>query len=146
MRLKAVANGATVETLADTTVCDTHIPAGTRLILEFRHVGRGAGGPEYQPARWLDSASENGGQRTGPSIDQKSFLAFGAGPRFCPGRNLAFLESKTAMAMIARNFHIELDQAAGHVDEQLAFTMIPRGLRVRLTERAAVLAAAGVAG
>jgi cytochrome P450 len=141
MRLKAVANGTTVETLADTTVCDTHIPAGTRLILEFRHVGRGAGGPDYRPERWLDGAREqNGGPGEGEArpIDQKSFLAFGAGPRFCPGRNLAFLESKTAMAMIARNFHIELDRSAGPVREQLAFTMIPRGLRVRLHARAGI--------
>jgi hypothetical protein len=41
------------------------------------------------------------------------------------------------MAMIARNFHVELDESAGPVSERLTFTMIPRGLRVRLRERAA---------
>ncbi len=41
------------------------------------------------------------------------------------------------MAMIARNFQIELDESTGPVSELLAFTMIPRGLRVRLRERAA---------
>jgi Cytochrome P450 len=59
------------------------------------------------------------------------------GPRFCPGRNLAFLESKSAMAMIARNFEIELDDSEGPVTEQFSFTMVPRGLRVRLRRRAA---------
>ena len=44
--------------------------------------------------------------------DPKTFLPFGAGPRFCPGRNLAFLEGKTALAMLARNFEIELAGAA----------------------------------
>ena len=39
--------------------------------------------------------------------------------------------------MIARNFQIELDQSNGQVREQLSFTMIPRGLRVRLRERVA---------
>jgi cytochrome P450 len=131
MRLKSVANGVVVEALADTTVCDTHIPAGTRLILETRHAGRSAHGAEYDPERWLED-----GERQTP--DQKSFLAFGAGPRFCPGRNLAFLESKTAMAMIARNFEIELDSTGGPVTERFAFTTIPRGLRVRLRERAAL--------
>jgi cytochrome P450 len=73
--------------------------------------------------------------------DQKSFLTFGAGPRFCPGRNLAFLEAKTALGMIARNFEIELDPAAPPVTELLGFTMSPKGLRVRLRERTPAIAA-----
>jgi len=40
--------------LADTTICDTQIPAGTRLILQTRHAGRNANGAEYDPERWLD--------------------------------------------------------------------------------------------
>jgi cytochrome P450 len=128
MRLKSVANGVTVEPLIDTTICDTQIPAGTRLILETRYAGRSANGAEYDPERWLDD-----GERQTP--DQKTFLAFGAGPRFCPGRNLAFLEAKTAMAMIARNFELELDSTGGPVTERFTFTTIPKGLRVRLRER-----------
>ena len=73
---------------------------------------------------------------------QKSFLAFGAGPRFCPGRNLAFLEAKTALGTIARNFEVELDPDAVPVTELLGFTMSPRGLRVRLRERVPAAAAA----
>ena len=130
MRLKSVANGITVEPLADTTVCDTHVPAGTRLILETRYAGRRASGAEYDPGRWLEED-----ERQAP--EQKTFLAFGAGPRFCPGRNLAFLESKTAMAMIARNFELELDTTGRPVTESFTFTTIPKGLRVRLRERAA---------
>jgi cytochrome P450 len=129
MRLKSVANGVVVESLTDTTICDTHIPASTRLILETRFAGRNAIGAEFDPERWLD-----GGERQAP--DQKTFLAFGAGPRFCPGRNLAFLESKTAMAMIARNFELELDATGGPVRERFTFTTIPQGLRVRIHERA----------
>lgn len=73
--------------------------------------------------------------------EQKSFLTFGAGPRFCPRRNLAFLEAKTALGMIARNFEIELDPSAPPVTEYLGFTMSPKGLRVRLRERTPVIAA-----
>jgi cytochrome P450 len=62
-------------------------------------------------------------------------LAFGAGPRFCPGRNLAFLEAKTALAMLARNFEITLDRTAPPVKERFAFTMAPSGLHVRLERR-----------
>jgi cytochrome P450 len=82
----------------------------------------------FDPDRWL---SENGG--AGRS---KGFLSFGAGPRFCPGRNLAFLEAKAALATLVRNFEITLDAAAPPVTEQFTFTTIPRGLRVRLRERA----------
>jgi hypothetical protein len=39
------------------------------------------------------------------------------------------------MAMIARNFEVELDNTNGPVNEQLSFTMVPQGLRVRLQER-----------
>lgn len=31
------------------------------------------------------------------------------------------------MAMIARNFHIELDESAGPVSETFQFTMAPKG-------------------
>jgi hypothetical protein len=40
------------------------------------------------------------------------------------------------MAMIARNFELELDESAGPVREHFSFTMIPRRLRVRLREHA----------
>ncbi len=133
MRLKPVAPVIGVEPLADTTVAGTHIPAGTRLLLLTRRAGLQAvaRASQFDPDRWLDDGSG------GHAPDQKSFLAFGAGPRFCPGRNLAFLESKTALAMIARNFEIELDGAAPPVTETFSFTMIPNGLRVRLRRRAA---------
>jgi cytochrome P450 len=128
IRLRPVSSGQAVQPLSDTTICDMPVPAGTRVMLPTRHVTRNAGGPEYDPERWLD-------ERTAP--DAKVFLSFGAGQRFCPGRNLAFLEAKSALAMITRNFEMELDPGAGPVRERFAFTMIPTGLRVRLRERAA---------
>jgi len=36
-----------------------------------------------------------------------------------------------------RNFEVELDESDGSVTERLSFTMVPKGLRVRLRERAA---------
>ena len=73
----------------------------------------------FDPDRWLANGH-----------DPKTFLAFGAGPRFCPGRNLAFLEGKTALAMLARNFEWEL--AGPPPRERFGFTMGPAGLRVKL--------------
>jgi cytochrome P450 len=133
MRLKPVAPVIGLEPLSDTTICDTHIPAGTSLLLLNRLASLGSGGFEhaerFDPERWLEDSDGAGATR-----DPKNFLAFGAGPRFCPGRNLAFLESKCAMAMIARNFEIEPDETAVP-EERFAFTMIPDGLRLRLSER-----------
>jgi cytochrome P450 len=120
-----------VEAIQEAVVGDVRIPPGTRLLLLTRHAATQdssfSRAQTFDPARWL--GGENGAH------DKKSFLAFGAGPRFCPGRNLAFLEAKTALAMLARNFEITLDRAAPPVKERFAFTMEPSGLRVRLERR-----------
>jgi cytochrome P450 len=136
MRLKPVVPITGVEPLAETEVAGVRMPAGTRLMLLHRYAGLQSveRANEFRPERWYDDD-----ELETPS--QKSFLNFGAGPRFCPGRNLAFLEAKTALGMIARNFEIELDPAAGEVTELLGFTMSPGGLKVRLRERAPAMAA-----
>ena len=126
MRLKTVGPLMTAEPLMDSTICNTHIPAGTRLVLLLRHAHHGPAG-DFDPQRWLEGGDD--------SARAPKSLAFGAGPRFCPGRNLAFLESKTVLAMLARNFQIELDNSDGLVEERFGFTMIPKGLRIRLRDR-----------
>lgn len=135
MRLKSVVPMLTVESLMDTTICNTRIPKGTRLLLLTHYSGMQADiskRESFEPERWL---RDGDGVHQAP--DQKSFLGFGAGPRFCPGHNLAFLEAKTALAMFARNFEVELDTSKGPVQEYFTFTRSPQGLRVRLRERAA---------
>jgi cytochrome P450 len=118
-------SGTRPEPLADSTICDTHIPAGTQLLLLLRYPNMGEHPDDgFDPDRLLQ-----GDESSAPKL-----LTFGAGPRFCPGRNLAFLEAKTALAMIARNFQIELDSTAGPVKEHYNFAVIPDGLRVRLHE------------
>lgn len=127
MRLKSVSPLMVVEPVEEKTICGTNIPAGTQLVLLLRQATRTAAGrsEDFYPERWLE---DNAATRAPKS------LSFGAGPRFCPGRNLAFLESKAALGMLARNFEFEL---AGNrrVRESFGFTMIPRGLRVRLRLR-----------
>ncbi|MGH3426718.1 MAG: cytochrome P450, partial [Mycobacteriales bacterium] len=128
MRLKSVAPLTALEPLSDTTICDTHIPARTRLLLLLRYAHLGdERASDFDPERWLDGAEDD--------VRTPKSLAFGAGPRFCPGRNLAFLEAKTALAMFAHNFQVELDDSNGPVTERFNFAMIPDGLRIRLRER-----------
>jgi cytochrome P450 len=133
MRLKPAAVAIVVEAIEETEVAGVRIPAGTRLMLLTRHAATQnanfARAQMFEPTRWL--TSENGAR------EAKSFLAFGAGPRFCPGRNLAFLEGKAALAMLARNFEIRLHPTAGPVKERFAFTMAPSGLEVHLDRRVA---------
>jgi cytochrome P450 len=126
MRLHSVTGLMAVEPTSDTTICNTHIPADTRLLLLVRHASREAAGrtEEFLPDRWLLDD-----ELTRPA---KS-LSFGAGPRFCPGRNLALLESKTALSMIAQNFEWSLD--GSRVREAFEFAIVPRGLRLLLRER-----------
>ena len=126
LRVKGVTPLITAEPLADTTICEAHIPAGTELLMLLRYPNVSEHPADgFDPDRWLHSDEESA----------PKFLTFGAGPRFCPGRNLAFLEAKTALAMIARNFQIELDSSAGEVSEYYNFVTIPKGLRVRVPER-----------
>jgi len=128
MRLKTVGPLGTLEPLADTAICNTRIPARTPLLLLLRQANlQQEPAPEFDPQRWL-------GESQTPA---SASLVFGAGPRFCPGRNLALLEAKAALTMIARNFEIELDESAGPVRERFNFAMVPDGLRVRLRRRTA---------
>jgi cytochrome P450 len=64
-------------------------------------------------------------------------MPFGAGPRICPGRYLALLEMKMAIAVLLGRFDIASVDApgGGEARENLAFTMAPVGLRMRLRAR-----------
>jgi cytochrome P450 len=120
-RLKSTAPIIFVESLTDTSVAGVELPAGTRVAALTRQAGRPEKVARFDPDRWLDRG------------DTPVFLSFGAGPRFCPGRNLAFLEAKAALAMLARNFEWEL--AGPPPRERFGFTMRPANLRLALRPR-----------
>lgn len=134
MRLHPAAPLHYMEAARDAQLRDVAIPKGTFLFCLTR---AGAVDPmrlpdaqRYDPWRWL------GAHDTSSALKRVS-IPFGAGPRMCPGRYLALLEMKMALTMLARRFElIEVGTDTGAPPaEQMAFTVRPVGLRMRVAER-----------
>jgi cytochrome P450 len=133
LRLKPVAPLIGLSPVHDDVVAGVAVPAGARVIVLTRPEGLDAkrfpDPMRFHPQRWLDGQGEV--TDTGP---RRSVIPFGAGPRFCPGRYLAMLEAKMALATTLSAF--DLGATGEPVDEEITFTMHPVNLRVRLTPRA----------
>nr|WP_231402847.1 cytochrome P450 [Caenimonas aquaedulcis] len=134
MRLKPVAPNLPVEAVQDTVVGGVAVPANTLIWSVLRHAtmdDRHFPEPaRFIPERWLEAGS---GEQA-PASAKRVAMPFGSGPRVCPGRYLAMLEIKMAMAMLLARFDIEGVDApgGGEAEELLAFTMSPVGLTMRL--------------
>jgi cytochrome P450 len=139
MRLKPVAPFNSLVALRETTVGDVRVPAGTALFCVMRHDSVDErfvpDAHAFQPQRWM--AEGTPGQNA--SAAKRVSMPFGAGPRVCPGRYLAMLEIKMALAVLLGQFDIiALDTPdGGEAHEKMAFTMAPAGLSLRLRPRAA---------
>jgi cytochrome P450 len=136
MRIKPVAPSLTLQCLRDTTVADIRVPAGTLVFLAMRSDSlREAyfkAATSFEPQRWLapdDAPSASSANRVS--------MPFGAGPRVCPGRHLAMLEMKMALATLIGRFEIEKvgPPGGGEPDERMSFAMGPSGLAMRLKPR-----------
>jgi cytochrome P450 len=133
MRLKPVAPILPLQAYKDTAVAGVAVPAGTIVVLMMRGGAQDArhfpDPGRFDPQRWLGGAEAGSAKRVS--------MPFGAGPRICPGRYLALVEMKMAMAMLLGGFEILSVQApdGGEAAEHLSFTMSPLGLQMRLLER-----------
>ena len=135
MRLKPVAPQTGIEALRDTTLGDVHIPKGMVVIgvmrrdaTSERHVTNSTA---FEPERWLGDAAP------AASSAKRLSMPFGAGPRICPGRYLALLEMKMALAALLGHFELA---SVATVDglpprELLQLAMAPVGLTMKLHER-----------
>lgn len=138
MRLKPVAPFLGLEALHDTTVADVQLPRGTLLWLVLRHDSldeRWFGAAErFEPERWL---AADGAAAAAPAPNKRVAMPFGGGPRVCPGRYLALLEIKLAMATLLGSFDLDsLATADGQaMQEHMTFTMNPSELQLRLRLR-----------
>ncbi|MBT2303437.1 cytochrome P450 [Variovorax paradoxus] len=137
MRLKPVAPLLIQEAVRDTVVDGVAVPAGTPVMCLMRPGAVNAThfpDPQaFRPERWL---AGDGPARAAGSAKRVA-MPFGAGPRTCPGRYLALSEMKMVAAMLLGAFEIaDVSTADGtEVQERLAFTMSPVGLRLQLRTR-----------
>ncbi|GAB7046544.1 hypothetical protein JCM9534A_16700 [Catenuloplanes indicus JCM 9534] len=105
----------TRHTVLHGTGYDLSLPAGQSILLLLSHGARAVPDPdEFRPRRWFGT------------MTAQPFFPFGAGPRFCPGHNLALLEATLVVGLACRDFQLAPD--GGKVGEKLAF---PTGLRLR---------------
>jgi cytochrome P450 len=134
IRLRSPAPYLVIEPVADTTVADgtteLRIGRGTPIFVLLNYgsdsdAGRYPDPASFRPDRWLI------GNTATPTTEQP-YLPFGTGPRFCPGRNLALLETTLIAAMICQAFVIEPDPSAGPVGERMTFALFPTNLGIRL--------------
>lgn len=138
MRLKPVAPMLPVQAVRHTTIAGIEVPAETLVVGLMRHDAVDAryfpDPTAFVPERWLAGAA------AAPSAisAKRVSMPFGAGPRICPGRYLALMEMKMAMAMLLGSFEIaSVGTADGReAREHLSFSMGPAGLRMQLRARA----------
>ena len=123
-----------VEPLEDIEMDQYKFNKGAKLVLLTRAAGLReeyfSESEKMLPERWM-----NTGTSKCPVHNVSGFLPFGSGPRLCPGKNLAILEMKLMLSMIAKNFHIELVEPKQHVEEKMAFTMMPGSFDINLKHR-----------
>ena len=134
MRLKPVAPFIPLEAIRDTLIEDVAVPKDTLVWCVLRHDGVDeqllprAG--QFEPQRWLAQGEA--------AFDKRLTQPFGGGVRTCPGRYLALLEIKIAMAMLLSSFELDAVDGpdGGEAQELMGFVMSPVGLTMRLRPRA----------
>jgi cytochrome P450 len=133
LRMRSAAPVLFMEPTRDTQLGDIAVPAGHWVFCLTRYCATSEASfrdaQRFAPERWLGDAADGGAH------DTRAQLAFGGGPRTCPGRSLALFECAMAASMIARNFVVEPISGRDQVEEVFDFTMFPRGLRVRFVPR-----------
>jgi cytochrome P450 len=129
MRLKPVGPFMPLEAIRDTVVANVRVPAKGIVWCLFRHDTLSndnfSNAAAFEPERWLADEA---------TIPKKVSMPFGSGPRTCPGRYLAMLEMKMALALILGRYEVlGVDTPDGkEAQELMAFVMSPVGLRLRL--------------
>ena len=131
-RLRPVGAVLFLEALEGAEVGGVFVPARTPVFVLSRYImtdARNFGRPdEFLPERWLDDE-----RPADLAHASKLDFSFGGGPRICPGRPLALLETAMVASMVAKGF--DLEPATAEVGERIGFTLGPRNLKLRFHPR-----------
>lgn len=140
MRCKPVGGHLFLEPNEDVRIDDVLVPKGTPILALNGLVGMQeenfAQADEFRPERWLQGTNEYAGAH-----NTKAFMPFGAGPRFCPGRQLAMLQIKMVTALLCRDFEVSRPKDADSLQDIYNFTVGPAHVHAVLRPRRPVLRA-----
>jgi cytochrome P450 len=134
MRLRPVAPMQGLQALRDTSLGDVQVRQGMVVFVLMRrdsvseqHVPQASA---FDPERWLN----DDGMAATANPAKRISMPFGAGPRICPGRYLALLEIKMAMAALLGHFDIDAVATPDGREpkELIQLAMAPVGLTMRL--------------
>lgn len=132
LRLKGAAPFVALAAARDQTLGEIQVPRGTPIFLLLRAVALRAPGlaqPEqFDPRRWLNANSSARAELA------RASMPFGAGPRVCPGRQLALMEAALAISALVKRHELELVNSKP-VRERFDFAMEPEDLQVQLRPR-----------
>ncbi|MGB2664284.1 MAG: cytochrome P450 [Candidatus Acidiferrum sp.] len=133
MRLYPAVWGIGRKAIADCEIGGYRVAAGTNIFI-FQSLTqrdpRFFPNPDaFDPERWREDPIRSG------KIPRFAYFPFGGGPRVCVGAAFAMLEATLLLAMIQREFHLEL--VPGHLVEPLpSVTLRPKhGIRVTAHRR-----------
>jgi cytochrome P450 len=130
LRLRSVSPLVFLESNEDVVMNGVAVPRGTWIIVLTRHAAMSPvhfeRPKEFLPERWQDRARD---------ANQRVSIPFGSGARVCPGRALAMLEMRAALAMLYASFEVERVGRAERVGERYMFIVEPVSLQVKLRPR-----------
>ncbi|KAF4754286.1 hypothetical protein FOZ63_020250 [Perkinsus olseni] len=132
LRLKSPVPLLVNETTASVSVRGHEVPEGTWIVtLTGKQMRSNAeGGSSFRPQRWLTSYGGVDRARA------QEHLAFGSGPRRCPGSNMAIKEGTMVLAMILRHFdNIKHSSDISKVEVKARLTYGPAKLEISMSKR-----------
>lgn len=134
LRLKSVTPNLYLQANEDLTIRGFEIPKNTSLMLQNKVAqtrdAHFSNPNDFIPERWI-----KGGCPMHENHQVEVMRAFGGGPRYCPGMNLAMHEMTITISTLCKHLEFSLGVSADRVTEMFSFTMYPENLLVNLRLR-----------
>lgn len=105
----------------------THIKKGSRMMLSIYASARqpsvwGPDAAEFKPERWIDPKTNSIRQ-----ISPMQAFSFSAGRRICPGRSMALMEMKVALAVLLSRYDFKTIENPWEIGYEIAITHMIKG-------------------